>query len=92
MFVRMKGGAIFLAWLAVGWAGCVVHTDKSHEWIRKSASQDLGCPKGQLTITHYTKNSKKKKAVGCGKRAVYHEVCQGSQCRWERTGPIVPAK
>lgn len=68
-------------------AGCVVHTDRTHEWIRESASKDLGCPKGQLTITHYMGKRDKKKAEGCGKTAVYGEVCQGSECRWERVQP-----
>ena len=26
----------------------------------------------------------RKKAEGCGKTAVYREVCQGQQCHWER--------
>ncbi len=76
------GLVIAAAWLA---AGCVVHTSgESHDWIRESASNDLGCPKGKLTITHYMGKKDKKKAEGCGKTAIYHEVCQGQQCRWER--------
>ncbi|MCA9632459.1 MAG: hypothetical protein KC766_32625 [Myxococcales bacterium] len=64
---------------------CVVHTSgPSHDWIRESASQDLGCPQGKLTITHYMGKKDRKKAEGCGKTAVYREVCQGQQCHWER--------
>lgn len=77
-------GLLIAAGVAVG---CVVHTDKSHEWIRESASRDLSCPKGKLTVTHFTKNAKRKKAEGCGKQATYREVCNGSQCHWEREAP-----
>lgn len=76
------GCALVASWLVVG---CVVHTSgPSRDWIRESASKDLGCPQGKLTITHYMGKKDKKKAEGCGKTAIYREVCNGQQCHWER--------
>ncbi len=78
------GALVVAALVGLGSVGCVVHTDQSREWIRESASKDLVCPKGQLTVTHYMGKRDTKKAEGCGKHAIYQEVCEGSQCRWER--------
>jgi len=63
-------------------AGCVVHTNTAHEWIRERASQDFGCPKGQITVYHYTDKPHEKGALGCGKEMVYVEQCNGGNCRW----------
>ena len=64
-------------------SGCVVHSDRSHEWIRERASRDFSCPKGQITVYHYTNKPHEKGAVGCGKRVLYVERCQGNRCTWE---------
>ena len=70
---------------AAAMIGCVVHEDRAHEWIRRHASQDLSCPMGQLTIHHNTATPKRKRVEGCGKEAIYVEVCPpGGQCDWAR--------
>jgi hypothetical protein len=63
-------------------AGCVVQSNTAHEWIRERASQDFNCPKGQITVYHYTDKPHEKGAVGCGKQMVYVEQCNAGNCRW----------
>lgn len=82
----------FYCVLALGLASCVVHSDRSHEWVRQRASDDLRCPKGQITVHHYTKYPKKKGVVGCGHRVTYVERCQGNRCWWEQDPNAPPPK
>jgi hypothetical protein len=71
-------------------SSCVVHADgdpdRSHEWIRRAASRDLGCPMGKLTIHHSTAHPKKKRVQGCGHDVWYVEQCRGQDCDWVRAG------
>jgi hypothetical protein len=72
-------------------AGCVVKTNQ--EWIRDAAARDLRCPKGQVTVHHYTKTPDHKGATGCGKTARWSRVCgNDGYCRWKLEGPPRPAK
>ncbi len=73
-------------------SGCVVKTNS--EWVRSAASRDLACPEGQLVIHHYTNQPHRKGATGCGKSAMYNEVCQGGTCHWVRdlNGTVPPDK
>ncbi len=71
---------------------CVVHTNQSHEWVRKRASDDLKCPQGKITVHHYTNNSKKKGIVGCGHRVQYVERCERNRCWWEQRPDLPPPK
>jgi len=87
---RHQLGLFLLASVAL--AACVVQSDRSHEWIRKKASQDFSCPMGQITVYHYTDKPHEKGVVGCGREAVYRERCQGSQCVWELDPNAPPPK
>lgn len=72
--------------------GCAVHDDRGHEWIRRHAAQDLGCPMGQLTVHHNTATPKRKVVEGCGKQVVYVEVCPPrAPCDWAREAEAAPA-
>ena len=71
---------------------CVVHTNQTHEWVRQRASDDLKCPQGQITVHHYTNNSKKKGIVGCGHRVQYVEVCEANRYRWQQRPDLPPPK
>lgn len=81
------GRALYISVLLGACAlGCVVKTDKTHEWVRDAASRDLSCPKGKLHVTHYTGNANRKRAKGCGKEGVYEKRCdpQTNHCTWQR--------
>ena len=86
----MKGFLVLV--VAAAAVSCVVHTNQSHEWVRKRASQDLNCPQGKITVHHYTNNSKKKGIVGCGHRVQYVERCEGNRCWWEQRPDLPPPK
>lgn len=72
-------------------AGCVVKTNQ--EWIRDAAARDLSCPKGQVTVHHYTETPDRKGATGCGKTGRWNRVCgNDGYCRWKIDGAPRPAK
>jgi hypothetical protein len=85
-FILTVAAALFVI------TGCVVHSDRSHEWIRERASRDFSCPQGQITVYHYTDKPHEKGAVGCGKRVLYVERCQGNRCTWEPDPSREPKK
>ncbi len=70
--------------------GCVVKSNQ--EWIRNAAARDLRCPKGQITVHHYTNTPGRKGATGCGKTGRWRRVCgDDGWCRWKLDGPPRPA-
>lgn len=65
-------------WVAALVAGCAHGDDRLQRRLRYQASQDLGCPEGQLAVNARSPakggNAEAANVSGCGRAETYHLV------------------